>query len=155
MAIGLEWWQIILILFVSIAVGILGGIFLSYLTRRSIKKPEAAPVVKAPFASKVTDLLAEIRNNRKIATEPQSNELLPFQTQIWDTCRYEISKLLVNHHKDLEQAYIDMRLANSIVWLSKEFSHRTPNLDENYTKLCTSIAGRLDRVRPLIEKLLK
>lgn len=154
-AMGLEWWQIVLILLTSIVVGIVGGVLLSRLTRRFAKKRKAASVVKEQLKSTMSDLLVEVKNNLKIATEPGTNKLLPFQTQVWDVCRYEIGKLPGNHHQDLEQAYIDIRLANSIVWLSTEFSRRTPNLDENYMKLCTSITGRLDRVRPLIEGLVK
>ena len=57
-----------------------------------------------------------------------------------------------NLREDLTQAYVDMRLANSIVWLSTEIGHRSKNLDENYVKMCTNIAERLDRITALIKR---
>ena len=77
--------------------------------------------------------------------------MLSFQTHAWDTSQDEVHKLPANVREDLTQAYVDMRLANSIVWLSTELGRRSQNLDENYIKLCTSIAVRLDRITLLLK----
>lgn len=114
------------------------------------ERKEAA-VVKEPLESIAPDLVAEVKNNRRIATEPWVGKLLSFQTHAWDTNQDEVHKLPANVREDLAQAYLDMRLANSIVWLSTELGRRSHNLDENYMKLCTNIAVRLNRITPLLK----
>jgi len=54
--------------------------------------------------------------------------------------------------EDLEQVYTDIRLANSLAWLSSEFSRRTPSLNENYMRLRTNIVERLERVKQQMEQ---
>jgi hypothetical protein len=170
---GVDWWQIVLILLASIVGGTVVGALLSYLilrfvrkrkktflsnlSSRSSKKPEAPPVVAEQVKLTVPglladELLAEVKQNRKIAAEPLGDNLLPFQTGVWDAHQYEVDRLSADLRDDLEQAYTDMRLANSLVWLSTEFSHRTPSLNDNYAKLRASIAERLDKINSLIEK---
>ena len=112
------------------------------------KRTKEAAVVEEPLESIAPDLLAEAKNNRRIATELWTGKLLPFQTNVWDTSQGEVFRLPRNLREDLTQAYVDMRLANSIVWLSMELGRRSHNLDENYMKLCANIAVRLDRITP-------
>jgi hypothetical protein len=97
------------------------------------------------------DLLAEIENNHRIATQPWVGQLLSFQTSLWDTSQDEVHTWTTDLRDDLKQAYADMHLANSIVWLSTELGRRSQNLDENYIRLCTSVAARLARVVPLLK----
>ncbi len=121
---------------------------------RGAEEPERkeAVAVEEPLESIAPDLLAETKTNRRIATESWSGKLLPFQTHVWDTSQDEVHKLPANVREDLTQAYVDMRLANSIVWLSTELGRRSHNLDENYMKLCTNIAVRLDRITPQLKR---
>ena len=97
-------------------------------------------------------LLAEVKINREIATLPWTGKLLPFQTHVWDTTRDELHILPANLREDLIQAYVDISLANGIVWLSTELGRRSHSLDENYMKLCTNIAASLDRIIPLLKQ---
>ena len=115
------------------------------------KRAKETAVVEGLLESIAPDLVAEAENNHRIATEPWSDKLLPFQTRVWDARQDEVYKLPGNLREDLTQAYVDMRLANSIVWLSTELGRRSHNLDENYMKLCATIAVRLDRVKPLLK----
>ncbi len=101
------------------------------------------------------DLLAEVKNNHRLATAPLTDKLLPFQTDAWAAHQYEIEKLPAKLRDNLKEVYTDIRLANSIVWVSAEFNRRTASLDEHYGQLCTSIAKRLDKIEPLIERLGK
>lgn len=110
-------------------------------------------VVEEQLTSAATGLLEEVENNHRIATEPLADRLIPFQTDAWDARKYEMDKLPANLRDELEQVYTDIRLANSIVWVSTEFNRRTPSLDENYRRLCTSIAERLNKIKPLIKQL--
>ena len=102
---------------------------------------------------KTPNVLAEVETNLAIATMPWAGKLLPFQTSVWDTSRDEIDSLLADLKEALTEAYADMRLANSIVWLSTEVGRRSNDLDESYIKLCTKIAERLDRVLPSLKKV--
>ena len=94
-------------------------------------------------------LLAEVKNNRRIATEPLTDKSLPFQTDVWNAHQYEANKLPAKLRDNLDQVYTDIRLANSIVWVSVEFNRRTSSMDEHYRQLCTSIVEGLDRIGSL------
>ena len=173
----MDWWQGALISLACVVGGLLVGYLLSYLIvtrifKEPFKKPfsrkrETTAVVEEPLSRKremtamgkeplesfAPDLVAEVKNNCRIATEAQTGKLRPFQTYVWDASKNEVNKLPMNVREDLTQAYIDMHLANRIVWLSIELGRRSQNLDENYIKLCTSIAARFDRVTRLLERL--
>ena len=146
----MEWWQVVLIVLASVVAGLLVGGFLSYLILRFIKRPEVTSVVE-PLKLTAADLLAEVKHNHKLATEPLTGRLLSFQTGVWDARQYEFDKFPANLRDELERVYNDIRLANNLVWVSTEFNRRTPNLDEKYRKLCASIAERLDRIKLIIE----
>ena len=95
--------------------------------------------------------MAEVDNNLRIASEPWTGELIPFQTNVWDAEQYEVYRLPVNLRNDLKQGYDMMRLANQIVWLSAEFNNRSQNIDETYRRMHTSIAERLHRTKQNVE----
>ena len=116
---------------------------------------QEAELVEEHLKSTADGLLAEVKNNRRIATEPLTDKLLPFQIDVWGTHQYEVNKLPANLRNELEQVYTDIRLANSIVWMSTEFNRRSQSLDDHYRQLCTSIAERLNRVKTVIEQLEK
>jgi len=92
------------------------------------------------------ELLVEIENNRRIASEYSKGELTPFETKVWDGDYYEAHTLPPNLRHELLQAYIDIHLANTIVWLWTELGRRTPNLKERYETIRIKIADRLDKV---------
>ncbi len=152
----MNWWQIVLIVLVSVVVGLFVGGLLSYLMARFSKKPllnkrEAAAVVEEQLKCTLPELLAEIENNCRIATEPWTGNLLSFETQVCSTSQDELRSLPTKLRTDLTKAYDDIRLANGIVWLSTELGRRSHNLDENYIKLCANIVERLDRITLLMK----
>ena len=118
------------------------------------QEAEEVEVVEEQLKFTTDGLLAEVKNNHRIATEPLTDKLLPFQTDVWGTHQYEVNKLPANLRDELEQVYTDIRLANSIVWMSTEFNRRSQSLDEHYQQLCTSIAERLNKVKTAIEQLV-
>ena len=123
------------------------------LPEQFVKEPETTVVfqeqlIQEQVQAAPPDLVAEAENNHKIATEPWRGNLLPFQTNTWDTLQDKLGTLPMNLQDDLAQIYIDIRLANSIVRMSTEFNHRSRNLDETYVKLRTSIAERLNNIKP-------
>ncbi len=109
-------------------------------------------MVEEPQEPIVPELVAEVENNHRIATKPWTGELLPFQTGVWDTSPDKVHILPANLQEALTETYTDMRLANSIVWLSTELGRRSQDLDESYMKLCANIAAMLDKVVPLLKQ---
>jgi hypothetical protein len=107
-----------------------------------------APIVGEQKQSPKSDFLKELETNLATATTPWADKLLPFETSLWDSTHGEGEPLLVIHHQELIQVYVDIGLANNIVWLSTEIGHRSKELDESYIKLCAGIAERLKRVMP-------
>ena len=153
----MDWWQVALIVLASVVVGFLVGGSLSYLIARLrkrpfIKKRETIAVAEGQSESTATDLLTELEDNHRIATESQADEMLSFKTRVWDTNQDDVHRLTVNLREELAQAYLDMHQANDIVWLSTELGHRSQTLDEHYMNLCPRIAVRLERVIPLLKE---
>jgi hypothetical protein len=163
-----EWWQVLLILIAAVVIGGVIGILISYLILRFVrkrettflsdlvarfpKKAEPVPMAKAETTFSAPDLLAEVKHNQTIAAEPIDEKLSTFQTDVWDAHNYQLDKLPAELRDDLEQVYTDIRLANSLAWLSTEFSRRTPSLEENYTKLRRSINEKLDKIAAHLEQ---
>jgi hypothetical protein len=116
-----------------------------------LKEPEAINLQITPAEvrqneSSKSDIVKELETNLAIATTPWSDKLLPFQTSCWDSRPAEDEPLQITYFEDLTQLYIDVGLANNIVWMSTEFGHRSKELDESYMKLCASIAGRIKEI---------
>ncbi len=157
----MSWWQIALIILGSIVVGLAVGYLLNYLivtitTRlreKPASKPQTAAVIPETPQNTVPDLFVEIEINRRLASQTWTGNLQLFQTQVWDTKRDEVHLLPTELREELVQAYFDMSLANSIVWLATEMGRRSSSLDESYLKLCTSIADRLNRLKSPLEQL--
>ncbi len=125
---------------------------LRLLKKPFVKKPETTAVVAEQQKLAVPGLLAEVEGNLGIASKPWTGELLSFQTQVWDANQDGAHRLPADLRENITQAYVDIRLANSIVWLSTEIGHRSQTLDENYMKMCTNIAERLDRITTLLKR---
>jgi hypothetical protein len=116
------------------------------------KKPAAVPVSEKPATVKEQKLkvnsaiFKELELNFAIATAPWSGELTSFQTVSWEGGNLENEPLLADFQEEITQAYVDIHLANSIVWLSNETGHHSAELDGSYKELCAKIAERLKKV---------
>lgn len=97
-------------------------------------------------------IVSELTKNLSIAIEPRTDTLQAFQTTVWDTDSDEVGSLPENIREGLRQAYIDMRLANNIVWLETEVGRRSKELDAGYLQLCSQIAGRLNQITSLFKE---
>ena len=51
-----------------------------------------------------------------------------------------------DYRNELTQAYLDIRLANTIVSLSNAIGHIGPDLELAYLQLCNKIADRLKKI---------
>jgi hypothetical protein len=121
--------------------------------KRSAGRAEKTSAIRDQAKDSLPALLEEVESNLQIAAKPWAGELFSFQTRIGDTLQDKANTFPANLQGSLAQIYIDIRLANSIVRLSQEFNRRSPNLDESYMKLCTSITEKINRIKPLMERL--
>jgi hypothetical protein len=145
------WWQIVLVIFISLIVGLPLGVLLKYVIARIKKRPllkrDEKIVIKPEQTNYITpELLEEIERNLSIAGEPQADKLVSFQTEIWKTGQDEIHRLEADLREALVQAYMDINLANVLVWLATDLGRRSENLNEHYRRLCREIAEKLNRV---------
>jgi len=99
-----------------------------------------------------SDIIKELETNLAIATTPWSDKILPFQTSSWDSGHGEGEALLAPHIHEIIQLYIDIGLANNIVWMATEIGHRSKELDESYIRLCTNIAERAKKILSILKQ---
>ena len=113
------------------------------------KSPTVEEKLSVPIKSV---LLTELETNLQIASTPWADKLIPFQTECWDANHGEFEPLLNNHHQELIQLYVDIGLANNIVWLATEIHHRSKELDDSYIRLCVGIADSIKIMVPSLDK---
>jgi hypothetical protein len=102
--------------------------------------------------SRQSAFVNELEINLRIATAPWKDTPVPFQTTNWDAKHGKVEPGLVTHLQDLIQLYVDISLANNVVWLATEIGHRSKELDESYIKLCRGIAERIKGIVPVINE---
>jgi len=115
-----------------------------------VTEPKIPSVGARQNESPQSDIIKELETNLAIATIPWSDQLLSFQTICWDAKHGEGEPLLTAHTQELLQLYIDIGLANNIVWLATEIGHRSQELDVSYIKLCNSVAVRIKKIMSLV-----
>ena len=96
-------------------------------------------------------ILLELKENCKLSIESSSEKLLPFQTNTWDGNHNVLDMISADLKWELAQAYLDMYVANNIIWFFKEFDRQSPVLDEQYVKICNQISARLSKIIPTLE----
>lgn len=108
--------------------------------------------IEEPRQLTKSEIIKELETNLEIATTPWAGKLTLFQTTAWDNNNVKTESRLSDIQEEISQVYIDIRLANSIVWLSNEVGHRSADLDESYKQLCVKIAERIKRIVPSFER---
>ena len=121
--------------------------------RKVVKRaePEAVMVrnnleIKTTNITGQPSILNEIETNLRIANTPWDGKPLPFQTKFGDTKMTEFDSLDTEHSEDLKEAYVDMVMANDIVWFCTEIGHASDDLELSYKQLCAKINERLATV---------
>jgi hypothetical protein len=112
--------------------------------------PASTPLVE----SLKSEFIKELEANLAVATSPWSDHLQSFQTKCWDEKHGQYEPLLSDHHQELIQLYVDIGLANNIVWLATEIGHRSKELDDSYIKLCSSISESIKRIVPSLNNIV-
>lgn len=158
----MAWWYIVFIIAGAVVLGLVVGYlvnkFVVRISQRSTGELRsisnvASPLVKSPpvHTPAVPDLFLEIEHNRRVASAEWKGELQLFVMRAWENRGDEVRSLPTEIRGELGEAYSDMALANSIVWLSTEMARRSPSLDESYVKLCINITERLNRIKPKLD----
>jgi len=111
-----------------------------------IATPEIIPIRESKKETKRSALIIELETNLAIATTPWADELTLFQTEYWDKKQGKIEPVIESHLQELIQLYVDIDLANNVVWLATEMNHRSKELDESYIKLCAGISERIQKI---------
>jgi len=94
------------------------------------------------------------KTNLTIATAPWKRQADAFSNSLLDAKLEKVEPSLMSHLQDLIQLYVDISLANNVVWLETEIGHRSKELDESYIKLCSGIAQRIKGIVPAINEAI-
>lgn len=129
------------------------------ITRASPNRPQAVypakTVGQVPATAStpgIASILSELENNLAIASRPESAQLINFQTDMWNTRRADFNTLEPDIMKELTEAYVDMLLANNIVWLVTELKRDSKDLANSYFRLSAKVAERLTRILPAVRR---
>ncbi len=138
----MSWWQIALAVLVTLAAGIPLGVVMARLEKRLAgqrrgKLPEKAKTEELPPA-----LSDEIRENLQVANRPWTAGIAPFKTSAWEACQ---GRLPVSLQDSLAPIYADIKMANSLVWLSEGLGRKSENVNVNYLRLRNQVATGLAR----------
>jgi hypothetical protein len=99
----------------------------------------------------IDQLLAELEKNHALSADPRPDKPEPFQTEIWDANSSVPNILPASLKWELTQAYVDMYLANNIIWFLKEFGVDSPVLGGQYREMCERISPRLGKIIPVVK----
>jgi hypothetical protein len=115
------------------------------------KVPKTEPAAERFSQSETSQLMKEIGANLKIAISAKENSPVPFKTEIYDSKRGKMNSLPEDVHERLTEAYTDMRLANTLLLLSKDSNRKNNEMASGYVKLCLKIAEQLEQVMPALK----
>jgi hypothetical protein len=107
------------------------------------------------FEQIMPELLTEIEHNFRIAREFSGGDLISLRTEIWDNSQHAIKTLPVRLQNELVNLYGVIKMLNNVVWFSTEFQRHSSSLSEQYTKLLSTVADRLNALtgNPLLQPL--
>ena len=98
-----------------------------------------------------SDFIKELEKNLAIANTPWSGKVTSFQSKSWDAWHGEGDKSLTPHIQEIIQLYVDISLANNIVWMATVLDHRSNELDKSYIKLCANVAARTKSIMSILK----
>ena len=90
---------------------------------RATSIPQSTSSGEKPEVPSPSGMMKELASNLVIAITPWADRLLAFQTSSWEATHGGGEPLLGDHFEELIQLYVDINLANNIVWLATEIGH--------------------------------
>ena len=111
-----------------------------------IVTPEIIPIRENKKETTRSVFIIELETNLAIATTRWADKPILFQTEYWDDKQEKIEPVIESHLQELIQLYVDIDLANNVVWLATEMNHISKELDESYIKLCAGISERIQKI---------
>jgi hypothetical protein len=107
----------------------------------SAPRPEPVPVHKS-------ELVKEVEGNLATAVTASSGKMSAFQSGAFDSSRSRLNSISDDLADMLTEAYTDIRLANTLVWLSKDLGRQSNEMESGYLRLCGKISERLQKALP-------
>ena len=168
----MDWWQVILIVLTFAVIGILVGIFMSYIILRFVKHEPVAmrnllkqphkgkknlltPSADSDMKSVITNLFFEAKNNSEICTELlRKRKIIPFETCVWDEYNNVISELPLELISELDKVYGAIGVANSVASSEDSPGEGSTKLYEFYGQLSINIAQKLNRILAHLERFI-
>jgi hypothetical protein len=99
-----------------------------------------------PAQAQNYELVKEVEANLIIAATAVKGKLVSFCSDIIDANSNWLNSLSSQIQEDLSEAYTDIRLANTLVWLSNDMGRQSSETENGYLELCNKIAERLESV---------
>lgn len=109
--------------------------------------PPPPPRVE-PAPLRRSELVREVEANLAVAVTASAGRLAAFQSSSFDSSRSRLAEAPAEILDSLTEAYTDIRLANTLVWLSKDLGRQSSEMEGGYLRLCGKIAERLQKVLP-------
>ena len=103
--------------------------------------------IHEPAKFPVPELLVEIENNLKNATEFAGDTPLSLKSDVWDTHRHSLRQLPVDLREQLVHVYSSIQLLNVIVRLSTKQEHQSSFLNKLYSERLPTIVERLQMIK--------
>jgi hypothetical protein len=98
-------------------------------------------------------LIEELKKNLEIASRPAGEKLLlKFQTEVWSASQAGLDSARPPFLNELSDTYVDMLLANNLVWLVVDLGRDSPYFRTSYIETKNRIVIRIKRILPKIKK---
>jgi hypothetical protein len=96
-----------------------------------------------PVKSQDYELMREVGDNLTIAAAAVKGKLVSFHSEIMYAHSSRLNALSSQVREDLSEAYKDIRLANTLVWLSRDMGRQSREMESGYLQLCNKISEHL------------
>jgi hypothetical protein len=97
-------------------------------------------------------LVAELKYNLEIASRPAGEKLLKFQTEVWNVSQAGLDSTKPPFLNELSETYVDILLANNLVWLVADLGRDSPYFRTGYAEIKNRIVSRIKQVLPKVKK---
>lgn len=97
-------------------------------------------------------IVMELKTNLEIASRPAGEKLVKFQTEVWNASQVGLDSTKPPFLNELSETYVDILLANNLVWLVVDLGRDSPYFRTSYAEIRNRIILRIKRVIPKVKK---